>query len=218
MDFALSPLALQLRERLLAFMDRYLLPYNAAWHAAVAAGDYPPPFVEDLKALAREEGLWNLFLPTLRDDEPGTRLSNLDYAPLAEAMGRLPWAAEVFNCQAPDTGNIELLHRFATPAQRTRWLVPLLHGQMRSAFAMSEPDVASSDPTNLQTTVRREGDRLVFAGEELEYSRPQISEVRGILFERVDAGKTAGNTGKGVLATLGIALIALLTLGLSLAG
>ena len=164
MDFALSPLALALRDRLLAFMDRYLLPYNAAWHAAVAAGDYPPPFVEDLKALAREEGLWNLFLPTLRDDEPGTRLSNLDYAPLAEAMGRLPWAAEVFNCQAPDTGNIELLHRFATPAQRTRWLVPLLHGQMRSAFAMSEPDVASSDPTNLQTTVQREGDALVLHG------------------------------------------------------
>ncbi|HVL43450.1 MAG TPA: acyl-CoA dehydrogenase family protein [Acidovorax sp.] len=164
MDFALSPLALQLRERLLAFMDRYLLPYNAAWHAAALAGDYPPPFVEDLKALAREEGLWNLFLPTLREDEPGTRLSSLDYAPLAEAMGRLPWAAEVFNCHAPDTGNIELLHRFATPAQRAEWLVPLLYGQMRSAFAMSEPDVASSDPTNLQTTVRREGDGLVLSG------------------------------------------------------
>jgi len=145
-------------------MDRYLLPYNPAWHAAVLAGDYPPPFVEDLKALAREEGLWNLFLPTLEDDEPGTRLSNLDYAPLAEAMGRLPWAAEVFNCHAPDTGNIELLHRFATPAQRTQWLQPLLLGRMRSAFAMSEPDVASSDPTNLQTTVRREGDDLVLSG------------------------------------------------------
>ena len=164
MDFAPSPRARELQARLTAFMDRYLLPYNAAWHAAVQSGDYPPPFLEDLKALAREEGLWNLFLPTLRDDEPGTRLSNLDYAPLAEAMGRLPWAAEVFNCQAPDTGNIELLHRFATPAQRTRWLVPLLHGQMRSAFAMSEPDVASSDPTNLQTTVRREGDALVLHG------------------------------------------------------
>ena len=164
MDFAPSPLARALLARLTAFMDRYLLPYNAAWHAAVAAGDYPPPFLDDLKALAREEGLWNLFLPTLREDEPGTRLTNLDYAPLAEAMGRLPWAAEVFNCQAPDTGNIELLHRFATPTQRARWLVPLLHGQMRSAFAMSEPDVASSDPTNLQTTVRREGDDLVISG------------------------------------------------------
>ena len=164
MDFAPSPLARQLRERLLAFMDRYLLPYNAAWHAAVQAGGYPPPFLQDLKALAREEGLWNLFLPTLQRDEPGTRLCNLDYAPLAEAMGRLPWAAEVFNCHAPDTGNIELLHRFATPAQRTAWLAPLLEGRMRSAFAMSEPDVASSDPTNLQTTVRRDGDDLVISG------------------------------------------------------
>ena len=164
MDFAPSPLARQLRDRLVAFMDRYLLPYNAAWHAAVQAGDYPPPFLEDLKALAREEGLWNLFLPTLRDDEPGTRLANLDYAPLAETMGRLPWAAEVFNCHAPDTGNIELLHRFATPVQRAAWLTPLLEGRMRSAFAMSEPDVASSDPTNLQTTVRRDGGDLVLNG------------------------------------------------------
>ena len=164
MDFAPSSLARGLNERLAAFMDRYLLPYNAAWHAAAQAGDYPPPFLEDLKALAREEGLWNLFLPTLRDGEPGTRLSNLDYAPLAETMGRLPWAAEVFNCHAPDTGNMELLHRFATPAQREAWLVPLLEGRMRSAFAMSEPDVASSDPTNLQTTVRRAGDDLVISG------------------------------------------------------
>lgn len=164
MDFAPSPLARELHERLQAFMDRYLLPYNAAWHAAVQAGEYPPPFLEDLKELAREEGLWNLFLPGLQADEPGTRLSNLDYAPLAEAMGRLPWAAEVFNCHAPDSGNIELLHRFATPAQRTQWLDPLLGGHMRSAFAMSEPDVASSDPTNLQTTVRRDGDRLLIHG------------------------------------------------------
>ncbi|EER58174.1 acyl-CoA dehydrogenase domain protein, partial [Acidovorax delafieldii 2AN] len=164
MDFAPSPLARQMQERLAAFMDRYLLPYNAAWHAAVQAGEYPPPFLEDLKALAREEGLWNLFLPTLCEGEPGTRLSNLDYAPLAETMGRLPWAPEVFNCHAPDTGNIELLHRFASPAQRTRWLQPLLQGQMRSAFAMSEPDVASSDPTNLQTTVQRDGAALVLHG------------------------------------------------------
>lgn len=153
-----------MRARLLAFMDRYLLPYNAAWHAAVLAGNYPPPFLEDLKALAREEGLWNLFLPALREDEPGTRLCNLDYAPLAEAMGCLPWAAEVFNCHAPDTGNMELLHRFATPAQRQGWFVPLVEGRMRSAFAMSEPDVASSDPTNLQTTVRREGGGMVLSG------------------------------------------------------
>ncbi len=145
-------------------MQRYLLPYNATWHRSVQDRVYPPPFLEDLKALAREEGLWNLFLPDLREDEPGTRLSNLDYAPLAETMGRLPWAAEVFNCSAPDTGNMALLHRFATPVQRAQWLVPLLEGRIRSAFAMSEPDVASSDPTNLQTTVRREGGQLVLNG------------------------------------------------------
>jgi len=100
----------------------------------------------------------------LQEDEPGTRLANLEYAPLAESMGRLPWAAEVFNCSAPDTGNIELLHRFASPEQRTQWLAPLLGGRIRSAFAMSEPDVASSDPTNLQTTVRRDGDALLVSG------------------------------------------------------
>ncbi len=146
------------------FLQRYVLPHNAAWHAAVQAGSYPPPFLDDLKTLAREEGLWNLFLPGLREDEPGTRLSNLDYAPLAECMGRLPWAAEVFNCSAPDTGNIELLHRFASAAQRSEWLDPLLDGRIRSAFAMSEPDVASSDPTNLQTTVQRDGEDLVLNG------------------------------------------------------
>ena len=164
MDFEHSPQAAALQQRLDAFMQRYLLPYNAAWHQSVQQGIFPPPFLEDLKSLAREEGLWNLFLPGLRDDEPGTRLSNLDYAPLAETMGRLPWAAEVFNCSAPDTGNTELLHRFATPAQRARWLTPLLNGDMRSAFAMSEPDVASSDPTNLQTVVRRDGEEFLLNG------------------------------------------------------
>jgi acyl-CoA dehydrogenase len=164
MDFAHSPQAQDLRQRMDAFLQRYVLPYNAAWHRSVQDGVYPPPFLDDLKALAREEGLWNLFLPGLHADEPGTRLGNLDYAPLAECMGRLPWAAEVFNCSPPDTGNMELLHRFATTAQRSQWLVPLLEGHIRSAFAMSEPDVASSDPTNLQTTVRREGDQLVLNG------------------------------------------------------
>ena len=164
MDFSPSLRAQEWQARLTAFMDRYLLPYNAAWHQAARQGEFPPPFLEDLKTLAREEGLWNLFLPTLRDDEPGTALSHLDYAPLAEAMGRLPWAAEVFNCNAPDSGNIELLHLFADDTQRRQWLMPLMQGEIRSAFAMSEPDVASSDPTNLQTTVRREGGQLVING------------------------------------------------------
>lgn len=164
MDFDISPRAAEWRQRLDVFMSRYVVPHNAAWHRSVQEDIYPPPFLEDLKALARDDGLWNLFLPGLRDDEPGTRMSHLDYAPLAEIMGRLPWASEVFNCSAPDTGNMELLHRFATPEQRRDWLRPLLDGTIRSAFAMSEPDVASSDPTNLETTVRREGERLVLHG------------------------------------------------------
>jgi len=164
MDFEYSPQVQARRQRLEEFIERYVLPYNGAWHHAVAQGVFPPPFMEDLKALAKSEGLWNLFLPGLHDDEPGERLSNLEYAPLAEIMGRLPWASEVFNCSAPDTGNMELLHLFATPEQNQRWLRPLLEGQIRSAFAMSEPDVASSDPTSLQTRMRHEGDQVVLSG------------------------------------------------------
>ncbi|MEO8669441.1 MAG: acyl-CoA dehydrogenase family protein [Bauldia sp.] len=164
MDFAHSPKVEALRSRLSAFMRDHVLPENRRWLKLAEAGTYPLEVIEPLKARAKAEGLWNLFLPTLRDDEPGTRLSNLDYAPLAEAMGRLPWAAEIFNCSAPDSGNMELLHRFATASQREQWLVPLLDGRMRSAFAMSEPDVASSDPTNLQTEIRREGDAFVING------------------------------------------------------
>lgn len=163
MDFAHSPRAQALCGQLADFLDRFVLPYNAAWQQSARRGEQPD-FVEDMKALAREQGLWNLCLPHLRDGEPGTRLSNLDYAPLAERMGRLPWSAEVFNCNAPDSGNMELLQRHGTPAQQARWLAPLLAGQIRSAFAMSEPDVASSDPTNLQTSVRRDGDALVLDG------------------------------------------------------
>ena len=140
------------------------MPHNAAWYQSVSDGVYPPPFLADLKALAQDEGLWNLCLPGLPSDAPGTRLTNLEYAPIAELLGRLPWASEVFNCQAPDSGNMELLLRFGSPKQQQQWLQPLLMGQIRSAFAMSEPDVASSDPTNLQTTLHREGDYLVLQG------------------------------------------------------
>jgi len=163
MDFETSNAAREWLGKLDTFIDRYVLPYNAAWQAATAAGRYPA-FMEDLKLLAREEGLWNLCLPLLQGDEPGTRLANLEYAPLAEAMGRLPWSAEAFNCSEPDSGNMELLQRHASTAQREQWLRPLLEGRIRSAFAMSEPDVASSDPTNLQTSVRRGGGMLAING------------------------------------------------------
>ena len=163
MDFEPSPTAQAWLQQLEAFLERYVLPHNGAWHRCAAQGTRPP-FLQDLKDMARAEGLWNLCLPGLGDDEPGTRLNNLDYAPLAQAMGRLPWSAEVFNCSAPDSGNMDLLQRNATTAQRRDWLVPLLEGRIRSAFAMSEPDVASSDPTNLQTAVRREEGQLVLNG------------------------------------------------------
>ncbi len=173
MHFAHSPRVESLRRQLLDFMDAYIVPRIPAWHAAVDAGRFPVPFMADLKALAREEGLWNLFLPSLGEDEPGTRLTNLEYAPLAEIMGRVHWASEVFNCNAPDTGNMELLHLFATPEQRERWLRPLLEGQIRSAFAMTEPDVPSSDATNIQTSIRREGDQYVINGRKCSSPTPR---------------------------------------------
>lgn len=163
MDFAFSPRVEALRRQLQDFIDAHVVPRHAQW-LAEARGGLPVSFMADLKALARSEGLWNLFLPGLRDDEPGTRLSNLEYAPLAEIMGRIPWASEVFNCSAPDTGNMELLHLFASPAQRQRWLLPLLAGEIRSAFAMSEPDVASADASNVQTLIRRDGEHYVLSG------------------------------------------------------
>ena len=164
MDFAHSPRVGQLQLQLRRFLDDLVLPAAAQWQRYAAAGVYPLDVIEPLKRQARALGLWNLFLPGLRAHEPGTRLTNLEYAPLAEIMGRVAWSSEVFNCSAPDTGNIELLHRYATPAQAAAWLEPLLAGTMRSCFAMSEPDVASSDPTNIATSIRRDGDHYVVNG------------------------------------------------------
>lgn len=164
MDFSYSAKTQALREQLRSFMDQHVVPRIGAWQQEVAAGIYPVSFMDDLKALARSEGLWNLFLPSLQDGEPGNGLSNIEYAPLAEIMGRVSWASEVFNCNAPDTGNMELLHMFATPEQREQWLNPLLDGKIRSAFAMTEPDVGSSDASNIQTLIRREGDEYVING------------------------------------------------------
>lgn len=154
----------QLQRTIRRFLDEKILPKYDAYETIAESGRFPLEVVEPLKAEARELGLWNLFLPGLRDGEPGTRLTNMQYAPLAEIMGRIPWAAEVFNCNAPDTGNMELLHLFATPEQRAQWLDPLMEGRIRSCFAMTEPDVASSDATNIQTSIVRDGDHYVING------------------------------------------------------
>ncbi|RQS09733.1 acyl-CoA dehydrogenase family protein, partial [Burkholderia sp. Bp8998] len=164
MDFGYTPEVEELRGRLGAFMDEHIVPRIRQWHHEVHAGRYPVSFMEDLKARAKAEGLWNLFLPHLNASEPGMGLTNLEYAPLAEIMGRVSWASEVFNCNAPDTGNMELLHMFASPEQREQWLKPLLRGEIRSAFAMTEPDVASSDATNITTRIERVGDEYVING------------------------------------------------------
>lgn len=163
MDFEYPQKVEALRRRVLDFMEDYVLPRIDEWNKAEAAHVYPP-FMADLKELAKSEGLWNLFLPSLPEDKPGQRLTNLEYAPLAEIMGRVLWAPEIFNCSAPDTGNMELLHMFGTPEQKKQWLDPLLEGEIRSCFAMSEPDVASSDATNIQTSIRRVGNDYVING------------------------------------------------------
>jgi acyl-CoA dehydrogenase len=164
MNFEYTEKVRTLQEDLRAFMEQHVVPANSAYLRESDHGVFPLSVIEPLKVMAREQGLWNLFLPALRESEPGTRLSNLEYAPLAEIIGRIPWAAEVFNCNAPDTGNMELLHLFATAAQSECWLGPLLRGEIRSCFAMSEPDVASSDATNISTTIRREGGEYVING------------------------------------------------------
>ncbi|GAC1368457.1 MAG: acyl-CoA dehydrogenase family protein [Ktedonobacteraceae bacterium] len=164
MEFAYSQEVEQWREQLLAFMDRFIYPNEVVFREQVEASGDPhhhTEIVDELKVKARAEGLWNLFLP---NKEYGAGLTNLQYAPLAEIMGRVPWASEVFNCSAPDTGNMEILTQFGTAEQKAQWLKPLLEGEIRSAFAMTEPDVASSDATNVQMTIRREGDEHVLNG------------------------------------------------------
>ncbi len=159
-----SDKSLELQARLKQFMDQHIYPNEAAYHAAVEAADDrwdTVPLMEELKAKARAEGLWNLFLP---DEERGAGLSNLEYAPLAEIMGRVGWSSEVFNCNAPDTGNMEVLCHYGSDVQQKRWLEPLLAGEIRSAFAMTEPAVASSDATNVETSIRRDGDEYVING------------------------------------------------------
>ena len=161
MDFRHSDRALDWQDRLRRFMDAEVLPRSAEYWGQVRENHArQPPVMEEMKAKAREAGLWNLFLP----GEHGAGLTNLEYAPLAEIMGRALWSAEVFNCNAPDTGNMEVLHLYGDEAQKRRWLEPLMAGEIRSAFLMTEPEVASSDATNIQTRIERDGDHYVING------------------------------------------------------
>ncbi len=163
MDFAYSPKVQALRERVTAFMDTHVYPAEVIFEQQVAEGDrwQPTAIMEDLKRKAKAEGLWNLFLP---ESQAGAGLSNLEYAPLAEIMGRSMLGSEPFNCSAPDTGNMEVLVRYASESQKQQWLEPLLRGEIRSAFAMTEPDVASSDATNMAARAVRDGDQWVIDG------------------------------------------------------
>jgi len=163
MLFEFSPKVRELESRLRAFMDEHIYPNESVYSKQIAAGDrwQPSAIIEELKPKARALGLWNLFLP---DAEYGAGLTNFEYAPLCEIMGRSPMAPEVFNCSAPDTGNMEVLARYGDPAQKDRWLKPLLAGEMRSCFCMTEPDVASSDATNIRSSIVRDGGDYVLNG------------------------------------------------------
>ncbi len=160
MNFELSAKTLDLAARLSGFMDEHIYPNEKSYTAEIENGDRwkPLELIEDLKHKAKSAGLWNLFLPS----ESG--LTNVEYAPLAEIMGRVVWASEVFNCSAPDTGNMEVLHLYGSPAQKERWLRPLLDGEIRSCFSMTEPDVASSDATNIEASIERDGDDYILNG------------------------------------------------------
>jgi acyl-CoA dehydrogenase len=164
MDFEYSPRVKEMQQRLKAFMDEHVYPNEPKYYAHVHSDKrwQPVPVIEELKPLARKAGLWNLFLPHSKRAPEG--LSNLEYAPLCEIMGRTSWSPEVFNCSAPDTGNMETIERYGSEEQKKQWLEPLLRGEIRSAFLMTEPAVASSDATNIQMQIKREGENYVING------------------------------------------------------
>src|SRR3954466_2768189 len=163
MDFAYSEKVQKLQARVSGFMDQHVYPNEETYYREVNEGDrwQPTRIIEALKRKAREQDLWNLFLP---ESAHGAGLTNLEYAPLCEIMGRVHWAPEVFNCSAPDTGNMEVLARYGTAEHQERWLKPLLAGEIRSCFAMTEPAVASSDATNIDSRIERDGDEYVING------------------------------------------------------
>jgi acyl-CoA dehydrogenase len=163
MEFDYSPKVKDLQANLLAFMDEYIYPNEATYYEQLNSGErwQPIQIIEDLKPIAKKQGLWNLFLP---ESDRGAGLTNLEYAPLCEIMGRVEWASEVFNCSAPDTGNMEVFARYASEELKKKWLTPLLDGEIRSCFAMTEPQVASSDATNIESSIVKEGDEYVLNG------------------------------------------------------
>ncbi len=163
MNFEYSDKVKYLQKKLSAFMDEYIYPNEGTYYEQNHTGERWKviQIIEDLKPKARAEGLWNLFLP---ESEMGAGLTNLEYAPLCEIMGRVPWSAEVFNCSAPDTGNMEVLVRYGTAEQKQQWLQPLLEGEIRSCFAMTEPEVASSDATNIRSLIQKDGDSYIIKG------------------------------------------------------
>lgn len=180
MDFEHPPHVRALMDQMDAFMAAQVLPRARAWREAGLAGEYPP-FIADVQKKARAEGLWNLAIPNLPDDAPGQRLSNREFAPLAESMGRFMGAPKAFNCHAPDVPNMIMLADAATPEQRRRWLDPLLEGRTQSAFAMTEPKVASSDATNIETSIRSDGDEYVIDGRKWFISGAAAADVHLVM-------------------------------------
>ena len=163
-DFSISAIAEDYLNKLNVFFDEHIFPNEKVYDEEIDNSDDPlhiPQLLNDLKAVAKKEGLWNLFLP---DKRYGPGLSNLDYAPLAEVMGKVWWSSEVFNCSAPDTGNMEILAEFGTEEQKEEWLTPLLEGEIRSCFGMTEPEVPSSDATNIQSSIERDDEEYVING------------------------------------------------------
>ena len=191
MSFDYTPKVQELRKQLIGFMDQHVYPNEHKWHEHVKSDKRwePVPVIEELKAKARQAGLWNLWRPKSH----GGTLTNFEYAPLCEIMGRVHWAPEVFNCSAPDTGNMEVLARYGTPEQQHRWLTPLLAGEIRSAFAMTEPAVASSDATNIESSIVRDGDEYVVNGRKWYTTNATHPRCEIIIFMRpLHAGGSVG--------------------------
>ena len=188
MPYEFTPAGVELQQKVRDFMDAHIYPNESEYYRQYREGGNHsyPPILDDLKAEAKKRGLWNLFLPHLREGDPGTKLTNLDYAPISEQLGKVGFSSEVLNCNAPDTGNMEILNAYGNDRIRKEWLTPLLNGEIRSAFAMTEPAVGSSDATNISLSITRDGDEYVLNGRKWFTS--------GILAERAKVMIVMGKT------------------------